>query len=129
MSFIQKAKSQWRKNDNMESLWKAICQHSSSASLIGGKRMLLDFDWLMWLRLVFEVLIRVVLVCGLSGSSVNHVFFLFVPALVAVDAIGCGYGVHGRTLLRGVRGMRRMGEAAAGLSRIVIKLHQAEDQV
>lgn len=83
----------------MKFFCKAICQHSSSASLIGGMRMLLDFDWLMWLRLVFEVLIWEVLFCGFSGSSVNHVFFLFVPALVAVDAIGCGYGVHRGTLL------------------------------
>lgn len=85
--------------------WKAVCQHSSSASLIDGMRMVLDLDWLMWLRLEFEVLIWVVLLCRVSGSSVNHVFFLFVPALVAVDAIGCGYGVHGGTLLRGVGGM------------------------
>lgn len=83
----------------LESFLKAVRQHSSSASLIGGIRMLLDFDWLLWLRLVFEVLIEVVLMGGFSGSSVNHVFFLFVPALVAVDAVGCGYRVHRGALL------------------------------
>lgn len=78
-----------------EFFWKAVRQNSSSASLIGGMRMLLDLDWLPWLRLAFEVLIGVVLTFRrFSGSSVNHVFFLFVPALVAVDAVGRGYRVH-----------------------------------
>lgn len=107
---------------------KVVRQHSS-ASLIGGMRLLLDFDWLLWLRLVFEVLIGVVLECRFSGSSVNHVFFLFVPALVAVDAVGRGDGVHRGALLRRVGRVRGMGQAAAGLSRVVVELHQAEDQV
>lgn len=114
-----------------KSAWKMaeIVRQHSSASLIGGMRMLLDLDWLLWLRLVFEVLIAVVLMCGFSGSSVNHVFFLFVPALVAVDAVGRGDGVHRGALLGGVRGVRGMGQAAARLSRVMIELHQAEDQV
>lgn len=122
MSFTKDVKS-------LRGKWPEIVRQHSSASLIGGMRMLLDLDWLLWLRLVFEVLIAVVLVCGVSGSSVNHVFFLFVPALVAVDAVGRGDGVHRGALLRGVRGVRGMGQAAARLSRVMIELHQAEDQV
>lgn len=50
-------------------------QHSSSASLMGGIKLLEDLYWLTWLTArVFTGLICMVLRWVFSGSSVNHVF-------------------------------------------------------
>lgn len=50
-------------------------QHSSSASLMGGIKLLVDLHWLTWLmERVFTGLICMVLRWVFSGSSVNHVF-------------------------------------------------------
>lgn len=50
-------------------------QHSSSASLMGGIKLLVDLYWLTWLTArVFTGLICMVLRWVFSGSSVNHVF-------------------------------------------------------
>lgn len=54
---------------------RSWAQHSSSASLMGGIKLLVDLYWLTWLRArVFAGLICVLLRWGLSCSSVNHVF-------------------------------------------------------
>lgn len=103
------------------------CQPSSSASLI--IEMLLDLHGLTWLR-EFEGLIAMVLEWGFSGSSVNRVFFLFISASVAVDAVRRRDRVHRRALFTG--GMGRMwgvGQTGPGLACVVVELHQAEDQV
>lgn len=50
-------------------------QHSSSASLMGGIKLLVDLYWLTWLMVsLFTGLICMVLRWVFSGSSVNHVF-------------------------------------------------------
>lgn len=68
-----------------------------------------------------------------SGSSVNHVFFLFVsrvPAFGAVGAVGGWDRVDGGALFaRRMGRMRGVGEAGSGLAGVVVKLHQAEYQV
>lgn len=54
---------------------RSWAQHSSSASLMGGIKLLVDLYWLTWLRArAFAGLTCVLLRCGLSCSSVNHVF-------------------------------------------------------
>lgn len=52
-----------------------VSQHSSSASLMGWIKLLVDLYWLTWLTVrVFIGLICMVLRWVFSGSSVNHVF-------------------------------------------------------
>lgn len=109
-------------------------QHSSSASLMGGIKLLVDLHWLTWLmERVFTGLICMVLRWVFSGSSVNHVFFLFVswvPAFGAVGTVGGWDRVDRGALFAG--GMGRMGrvrEAGSRLASVVVKLHQAEYQV
>lgn len=58
---------------------------------------------------------------------------LFVPRVPALDAVGAVGGrdrVDGRALLAGGMGrVRRVRQAGARLAGVVVKLHQAEDEV
>ena len=59
-------------------------------------------------------------------------FVAGLPTLAAavLSTAGVGDGVDGRALFAGrMGGMGGVGEAGPGLARIVVELHQAEDQV
>lgn len=64
----------------------------------------------------------------------QSVLLLFVTGFAcfaaAVLSVGGGDGVDGRALLAGrMGGMRGVGQTRSGLARVVIELHQTEDQV
>ena len=69
-------------------------------------------------------------------TQIENVYaLLFVPRLPTLAApvlstAGVGDGVDGRALFAGrMGGMGGVGEAGPGLARIVVELHEAEDQV
>ena len=65
----------------------------------------------------------------LSGGHIL-LFVSRVPAFGAVGAVDGGDGVdRGALFAGGMRGLGGVGEAGSGLARVVVKLHQAEDQV
>lgn len=66
---------------------------------------------------------------GGGGRGGGHLL-LFVPRVSALDAVGAvgrRHRVDGRALLAG--GMGRVRQAGARLAGVVVKLHQAEDEV